>query len=231
MRTLEAFLARPCGTWRYDAHRAAWDELVALVEALPVDAIPEIDEQLARAYESAGEDGVYFEDDQRIAPLAWLFPTPRPLLALAREVSVEVRSYDIDAAMVLAAARSPLTRAITRLSIFRGYLEPILPELVTTPLFEGLDVLALRSALIGGDDGAALLAATPALASVAVLDISGCNVHEQGIEAILASPHLRGLEWLTVDANCIDEHGERGQAYWDELIARLAARRIELDIV
>jgi hypothetical protein len=231
MREIDAFLARPCGDWRYDAQRAAWAELVVLVAGLAEDAVHEIDARLARAYERGGQDGVCFEDDQRIAPLAWMFPTPQPVLVLARELSVALQPSAIDEDKLLAAARSPLTLPLTRLSIAGGNLQPILPELLATPLFDGLDTLRIRNANIGSNDGLLRLAATPSLASVTTLDIAFCSVHEEGLEAILASPHLHSLAWLTIDANCIDEYGDRGQGYWDDLLARLAERRIEIDFV
>lgn len=232
MDAITTFLSRPSNHWSHDACEAAWRELTELVDALPESAIASVDDRLARAYDDAGASAVCLEDDQRVAPLRWCVPEPRAALALAREVSLPPEVSDVS---LLLLAASPHTRAITRVALrdrspMRS-LERLLPELLASPLFAGLDVLSLRESTIGGDDGAALLAGAPALASLGVLDLAFADVHEAGLEALLASPHLVRLERLVLEANALDPYGERGEPYWDALNARLDARGLVIDFV
>ncbi len=231
---LDAVLSRDSTKWSVHDRAEAWRELCERVDAIPepdvARVVAEIDARLARQY---GSDAVWFEDDERVAPARWCLPSPRPGLAIAREVSLDVLAVPHE--QLLALASSPFARPITRVSLHGGWLEPILPQLTASELFADVDTLRLRSALIGGDDGAALLARAPALASLAVLDLAGCNVHEEGVEAILASPHLEQLQILDVDANfwTLPEPGEEqaNMARRDALGDALEARGIEMKLV
>lgn len=227
---VDTFLARDSSQWRMDEQETAWRELTERVDAIPEHEIAEVDARLAAQY---GTTAVWFEDDQRIAPARWCSPTPRPGLALAREVSLDLDRVSHEA--LLALATSAHVRAITRVSLSGGSLAPILPQLVASELFADVETLRLREARLGGDDGAAILAQAPGLASLVVLDLAFSGVHERGVEALLASPHLARLEILTVDANfwTLPEPGEEEatMARRDALVAKLEARGIEMFLV
>jgi hypothetical protein len=58
-----------------------------------------------------------------------------------------------------------------------------------------------------GDDGAMALAASPGLASVAVLRLSECGIGPAGARALAESPYLKGLRYLELSGNRVGEEG------------------------
>lgn len=233
MQSIDAFLSQPSRSWKIAEREARWKELVALVDALPADdvvtAIAKIDALLAEGYADAGVSKVYFEDDQRVAPLHWCAPRAMPTLALAREIALDAGAWrDAD---LVALAESRWTQAITRVALRSGRLEEILPRLLASALCRGVETLDLRASDMGGDDGAKRIARSSAAETIEVIDLAFCGVTEEGVEALLASPQMSRLSYLIVDANCIDQYGRRGEAYWQDLCARLDARRIQMDCV
>lgn len=233
MNDIDRFLAQPSNHWSYGERPGHWPELVALLDALPPDpvgpAVERVARSLAAAYEAGGSTGVYFEDDQRVAPAHWYLPEPKPQLLVAREVDLDLEVVAEDALLALAA--SPWSQPITRVILRNGILDEHLPALLASPLFQGVDVLHLPGCFSLGRDGVARILAAPGLQGMSVLDVSFCGIDERAVEDILAAPGLPNLSMLTVDANCIDQYGERGQEYQDDLYARLEARGIALDVV
>ena len=71
-----------------------------------------------------------------------------------------------------------------------------------------------------GEDGVVLLVGSPLLAQIKRLDIRCNHVGERGVEALLQSPYLDGLECLDMDElpNCLPASA------WDRLVARFGKR-------
>ena len=213
-------------------HHAAWAELVRLVDALPEhlvgDALAEINASLARSYENPGSGPLWLEDDERVAPLHWVVPTPRPALLIAREVDLDCDALKLEPEQIATICESKYAAAIWGLSLRDGDLEPVLDRVLASPLVRGVEKLSLLSSRIGGSTGAAKIAAAPALAGVCALNLAFCYIYEKGVDAVLDSPTLPLLSIFDVEANCCDQYGELGQPYWDHLNDRLEARRIEM---
>src|SRR5262249_5431911 len=64
----------------------------------------------------------------------------------------------------------------------------------------------------GGDAGVAALAASPRLANLSVLILSGCHVGDEGVKALAASPHVMNLTRLDLWDNHVGDEGVKALA-------------------
>src|SRR5262249_43160594 len=105
--------------------------------------------------------------------------------------------------------RAKFRRGLLRVELpLRAFLARHRQALVGTEAWAWVEALAVQF----GDhhraaEEAARVAAAPALAEVAFLDLYQCHVGPGGIRALVASPYLGGLRWLNLESNSLGADG------------------------
>lgn len=92
----------------------------------------------------------------------------------------------------------------------RGFVEGVTLSLDTwlahkTRLVELAPILHLRVERLHGR--ASALASDPLLAQVRSLDLAECQLDDEDVRALVASPHLARLRWISLERNAITEAG------------------------
>lgn len=240
-------LARLLATDRPSSAFDAWRALVAAIDVVPPTAIVEVvtvvDEVLARQY---GEDGLWFENDERAAPAQWVHPQPSPALLLVRDLAIEnpgsggAREHAIaldalgvafedEVAWMKRLAKSEWTRAIWRLRMADLLLKRDgLAALLAAPLCSSVVWLELPQCNIDGADGARVIARWEGARRLEILDLSFCYIQADGLEALLEAD-MPALHTLRLSTNCVYHYEDAPEGYWDGLGVRCRDRGLELE--
>ncbi len=201
--------------------------VLASIEARPPGAAR--DEAIARAEVTLAA----WPDDRRAAPDAWLYDLvagrthaawslvrrvdasfltaeaavtmlQNVAMATITDLGIECSDDRSSQAGILVALRtSPHLGSVTSLRL-RLAAGPELARVVVEEMRAGvLRNLQLRAAL--GAEGVAILAGAPALRQLARLDLSGASLSRADLEALVRSPHLRGLRSLVLTRADLDD--------------------------
>ncbi len=162
-----------------------------------------------------------------------------PQLALPREVHLSnsappgARPHDLGVRPILTLARSPNLARLTRLHVLQGGIGPEgLEALVESPHLARLVDLDASGRGDGrqvipnvGNEGALLLAASPASARFARINLTSNRIDPQGARALLDSPHLSPeVQLILGDARAfrapqrealVDRFGEQVFSRWE----------------
>ncbi len=119
---------------------------------------------------------------------------------------------------------SPLAHRLRRLELDRVELEPADVRTLTRGPFEQLEILMLRSNLIG-NDAIELLAGAAALGNLRALDLAENQIGNAGARALARSRTLAYLQWLDLSGNMI---GHEGALEFGATDALLSLRGLDL---